>query len=107
MNDSEWECDECAGPSSATSMSGCQFCGGQGDIVPRGTARIRTTCACGLPLHYNSPVAERIGRTQTELYGVMIPITTPAGTWLVQRHYVLLHGLRAMDLPSLPFARIA
>lgn len=41
LHDSDWECDECGGPSPATSMSGCAWCGGQGDIVPRGQARRR------------------------------------------------------------------
>lgn len=41
-HDADWECNECGGPSPETSMQGCQFCGGQGDIVPRGTAMIRT-----------------------------------------------------------------
>lgn len=103
----DFECDECGAPSPATSTSGCERCGGQGAIVLRGTARVRTVCACGRPLHYNSPAVERIGKLQTELYGPMVPITTQQGTWLVQRHFVLLHGLRAMDLPSLPFAKIA
>lgn len=42
LHDSDWECDECGGPSPETSSSGCQFCDGQGDIVPRGTAKRRT-----------------------------------------------------------------
>lgn len=41
-HDSDFECDECGGPSPATSTSGCAFCDGQGDIVPRGKARFRT-----------------------------------------------------------------
>lgn len=42
LHDSEWECDECGGPSPATSHAGCQHCGGQGNIVARGTAHFRT-----------------------------------------------------------------
>lgn len=42
LHDSLYECDECGGPSPETSMQGCQFCDGQGDIVLRGQARIRT-----------------------------------------------------------------
>ncbi len=36
MND-EWECIECGAPSPPTSMAGCRNCGGQSEIVPKGT----------------------------------------------------------------------
>lgn len=63
------------------------------------------TCACGRPLHYSDPdIQERIERI-VEDRGQFIPITTPEGTWLVQRHYIALHGLRAAELPALGLFR--
>lgn len=40
-HDSPWECDECGGPESETSHSGCLSCDGQGNIVARGTVARR------------------------------------------------------------------
>jgi hypothetical protein len=38
--------------------------------------------------------------------GKDVPITTPDGTWLVPRHYIALHGVRADELPGLGFEQI-
>lgn len=65
-------------------------------------------CHCGKPLHYSdwgihylvdSIIAERGG----DQY---IPVTVGKRTWLVQRHYIALHGLKAKELPRLGFEEI-
>jgi hypothetical protein len=58
-------------------------------------------CACGHPLHYRDPATERAVRQLVAHLGPDIQITTPAGTWLVPRHYVALHGISEVELPQL------
>lgn len=62
-----------------------------------------TYCHCGLELHYSDPkaqayiesiIAERGPNQQVVLQGV---------TYLVPRHFIALHGLKAMELPGLGF----
>jgi hypothetical protein len=63
-------------------------------------------CACGLPLHYNSPTTrELVNRFVAEL-GETIVVTTTSGRYAVQRHYLALHGLKAEELPDLALAGI-
>lgn len=58
-------------------------------------------CACGRPLHYSDPdTQERVERI-VEDRGQFIRVATTEGAWLVQRHYIALHGLKAADLPAL------
>ncbi len=68
-------------------------------------------CPCGLPLHYDSPALRRAVERLVRELGPTIPIHTPYGSWAVPRHFILLHGLLARDLPALAakygFARIA
>lgn len=60
-------------------------------------------CPCGLPLHYTDPeVFAAVERIIAEL-GPDIVVTVGARTWLVPRHYLALHGLRAWELPTLGF----
>ncbi|MGA3220868.1 MAG: hypothetical protein ABSE77_17625 [Acidimicrobiales bacterium] len=40
-----YECTECGGPEPAASHAGCDNCGAQGDIVPRGTVVRRRLAA--------------------------------------------------------------
>lgn len=40
-------------------------------------------------------------------FGPDIVITTPQGSWLVPRHYVALHGIKAWELPSLGFPKVS
>jgi hypothetical protein len=60
-------------------------------------------CPCGQPLHYTNPLAERFVRDMVARLGPTIPVTVEGRTWLVPRHYIALHGLRAADLPHLGF----
>lgn len=59
-------------------------------------------CACGLPLHYSDKAMEdKITQISSEL-GEYQPVQVGTDEhYLVQRHYIALHGLRAIDLPNL------
>lgn len=58
-------------------------------------------CACGLPLHYTDPSVEEMVSKQVAELGEYIPVTVGTERYMVQRHYIALHGLNAPDLPRL------
>jgi hypothetical protein len=58
-------------------------------------------CACGRPLHYISHAAKEVACGIVERMGKDVVISVGAARYLVQRHYIALHGLRAIDLPKL------
>ena len=58
-------------------------------------------CACGKPLHYINKSIEEIVKRYAKELGEMVEITAPSGTFLVQRHYIALHGIEAKDLDRL------
>lgn len=60
-------------------------------------------CHCGKPLHYTDETAERLTRARVAKLGEFVKIYAGGRWWKVQRHYVSLHGLRAVDMPSLGF----
>lgn len=64
-------------------------------------------CACGQPLHYAKKGKEDAIRRVIAEKGEYSTVTTPDGTWLVQRHYIALHGLKADELPSLGFQKVS
>ena len=63
-------------------------------------------CHCGRPLHYTDPVIEAMIGVLVEQLGEYTQVTVDRRTWLVQRHYIALHGIRAVDLPNLGFDEI-
>lgn len=64
-------------------------------------------CHCGQPLHYTDPGIEQTVRQIIAATGSEdIAVTVNGRTWLVQRHYIALHGLKALDLPGLGFPEI-
>lgn len=58
-------------------------------------------CACGMPLHYTSKVTESQVVRLVEKLGECIPVSANGVRYLVQRHFIALHGLNADDLPQL------
>ncbi len=64
-------------------------------------------CHCGRPLHYVKPETERLVRRQIELQGEFVIVETLAGRWLVPRHYIALHGLKADEVAQLGFEPVA
>ena len=63
-------------------------------------------CHCGRPLHYTDPVIERMVRALIRQLGEYIKVTVNGRTWLVQRHYIALHGIKESELPELGFQEI-
>jgi hypothetical protein len=58
-------------------------------------------CACGRELHYSDAAIQAYVDCAIEELGPTVPVSTPAGTWYVPRHYYALHGLDAAALPRL------
>lgn len=62
-----------------------------------------TLCACGMPLHYENPVT----RFQVDMViahaggDPFVRVTSQSGVFMVQRHYIALHGLCEADLNGL------
>lgn len=69
---------------------------------------MRTTkrCACGLPLHYTDKGMEARVTQLAEELGEYQPVQVGHEKYLVQRHYIALHGLKPQDLPRLLQERV-
>ena len=63
-------------------------------------------CHCGRPLHYADPVIESMVRYLISQLGEYIEMTVAGHTWLVQRHYIALHGVKGSELASLGFPEV-
>lgn len=65
-------------------------------------------CHCGRPLHYTDPEVEAAVRKLVAETGeyVIVRVGQNGKGYLVQRHYMALHGIRAVDLPSLGFEEV-
>jgi hypothetical protein len=59
-------------------------------------------CACGQPLHYTNATTRAYVDRMIEALGPDVPVTVDGRTWLVQRHYIALHGLSAVSLKNFP-----
>lgn len=65
-----------------------------------------TYCHCGRPLHYSLPTLEFQMKRLVEENGEYMPVTDSNGhTYLVQRHYIALHGLHESELEELGFLK--
>ena len=60
-----------------------------------------TSCACGQPLHYSDPEKQKLVELIVQDKGEYIDVTVGHTTYLVQRHYLALHGLKARELSGL------
>jgi hypothetical protein len=63
-------------------------------------------CPCGRPLHYRDPLIQAVIEEMIERLGTHLPITVGRRTWLVPRHYIALHGVKASELPHLGFPEV-
>jgi hypothetical protein len=63
-------------------------------------------CHCGKPLHYTDPAIQASVQKLVDELGESIPVTTRGRTWLVPRHYIALHGLKAGDAARLGFQEV-
>lgn len=59
------------------------------------------TCPCGQPLHYTRLDLQHIMERLVADLGPLIDIQIGARTYKVPRHYIALHGLKALELPAL------
>ena len=59
-------------------------------------------CPCGEPLHYRRPESQAKVEDLIAKLGSNVEIRLPSGKgWMVPRHYIALHGVRATALPTL------
>jgi hypothetical protein len=58
-------------------------------------------CPCGRALHYENPKTQAQVQSYIDELGPDIKVETPAGAWLIPRHYIALHGIKAPDIPLL------
>jgi hypothetical protein len=63
-------------------------------------------CACGRPLHYSDPELQRKVEEIVKRQGEAIKITIGHRSWMVQRHYIALHGLSFVDVQYLNFPEV-
>ncbi len=63
-------------------------------------------CWCGKPLHYSSEKTRAIMEYFVRELGPNVPVVCEDKTYLVPRHYIALHGLKACELPLLGFKTI-
>jgi hypothetical protein len=63
-------------------------------------------CHCGKPLHYTSEIVRAYMEELVKESGTHVPVWAGGRTWLVQRHYIALHGIKAVELPSLGFEEV-
>lgn len=63
-------------------------------------------CPCGRPLHYNNSETQATVELLIAALGPTIRVTVGGRTWAVPRHYIALHGLKAVELPFLGFEEV-
>ena len=63
-------------------------------------------CACGRPLHYSDPKLQQMVEETIKLKGENIKVTIGQRSWMVQRHYIALHGLSSVDVQYLGFPEV-
>jgi hypothetical protein len=63
-------------------------------------------CACGRPLHYATAHHRRWVEQLIADLGPAVKVTVAGRSWMVSRHYIALHGLKAVELPTLGFMEI-
>jgi hypothetical protein len=58
-------------------------------------------------LHYSDAEIRKIIERLIEREGPTILVTVDQRSWLVPRHYIALHGLRATEIASLGFEEVS
>lgn len=65
------------------------------------------SCHCGRPLHYGNKKTQAVIEEMVNELGSHIIVSDMGGRkWLVQRHYIALHGLKAWELHKLGFQEV-
>lgn len=60
-------------------------------------------CACGKPLHYTDATMREMVQKLVDQLGEEIPVIYGHKTYMIPRHFIALHGLKALNLPKLGF----
>ena len=63
-------------------------------------------CACGRPLHYADLEVQAYVERMCAVLGPILPVWLRGVAYLVPRHYIALHGLKAVELPTLGFPSV-
>lgn len=63
-------------------------------------------CACGRPLHYSDPEIRRMVQEFVNELGEEVKVVVGNRSWMVPRHYIALHGLKAQELPTSGFPEV-
>lgn len=58
-------------------------------------------CACGRPLHYTNVESRAYVERMVQRLGEHVLVTMPTESYLVPRHYIALHGIKATELSTL------
>ena len=68
---------------------------------------VEETCHCGQPLHYTDLTLRHEVEEIVDKYGPLVTVSVPGeGSFRVPRHFIALHGLKAVEVPSLGFERV-
>jgi len=76
------------------------------DCYNKAMEELNVNCHCGRPLHYQNKAIEMMVKAMVRRQGEYVRVTLEGRTWLVQRHYIALHGIRSRDLPFLGFQEV-
>ena len=63
-------------------------------------------CACGKPLHYADPIMQQMVQQLVDEKGESMKVVIGKRAWMVQRHYIALHGLKTRELEALGFPEV-
>ena len=63
-------------------------------------------CWCGQPLHYDDKEFEKQVSEVVERFGEYITVEHGEKKYLVQRHYIALHGIKGKDISKLGFREV-
>lgn len=61
-------------------------------------------CHCGEPLHYRDEKTRTLVENIIAARGPTVPVQAAGIIYIVPRHYIALHGIKAAELPTLGFA---
>lgn len=58
-------------------------------------------CACGLPLHYINKTKQAEIQSLVDELGEWMPVHVGNEKYLVQRHFIALHGIKGSQIENL------
>lgn len=68
---------------------------------------METLCHCGKSLHYKDKQMQALVQKWVDKLGEFVIVRDAQNRgWLIQRHYIALHGLRSQQLSELGFEQL-